>query len=489
MKNKFKLPHKWLNIIIITVSVLFFSQTLIFTWKWASPFVQADDWRFIQLYLTPLFEGHFSFKDLWADFVHPQPVYALFFVGSAKFFDLQIHYIGWAGIVFQFILAIVIAFLFLRSIKLNKHYQSLSILGFISLSTIIFSFIVHTPYTWPIMTWCFLSSLLFILLSHFSNKYLHSGLLLNDKNIIWISLMMIMANLSYGDWTLIFTISLFIVLFLLYWLEKTKRRKIINLSFILLISFLVSYLLLTFYLIEETRNNSYNMNESFLLILRNPLLSIKSISVALLSGILNLRWFTSLFESAKETYILIAIIFLTNYLFVLFIFFKKKLYNVSIIPATLMIYTLIYISSILVFRYNPIDNGVFCLYWVRYVQFFQVGIIGYLWAVFLIFNTVVIEHPTVRKKIMILSYSLTFILLIFWINDYKHQQNTIIPWFKNIYPSASSSIRNKLIDNTVIIPGIARPNSQKINEELDFLYENKLNVFSPDYPYPKSTKD
>ncbi|NOR87729.1 MAG: hypothetical protein GQ527_08985 [Bacteroidales bacterium] len=489
MKNNFKLPGKWMNIIIITITVLFFSQTLLFTLKWASPFVQADDWRFIKLYLRPLSEGHFTFQHFWADLVHPQPIYALFFVGSAQFFDLQMHYVGWAGIIFQFILGIVIAFLFLRSMKWNKHNQSLIILGVIALGTIIFSFIVHTPYTWPIMTWCFLSSLLYILIAHFSNNYLYSESPLNYKNIIWISLTLIIANLSYGDWALIFTISLIIVLFLLFWLEKTKRRKIISLSSILLISFVISYLFLTFYLIEGSRNNSYHIEESLLLILKNPLLSIKSISVALLSGILNLRWFSSLFDSARETYILIAIVFLINYLFVLFLFFKKKLYHISIIPATLMIYTLIYIFSILVFRYNPIDNGIFCLYWVRYVQFFQIGIIGYLWTVFLIFNTQVVEHPKVRKKIMILSFSLTLLLFVFWINDYKHQHNIIIPWFKNIYPSASSDIRNKLNDKTVKIPGIARPASHKINTQLEYIYEHKLNVFSPDYPYPIPKKD
>jgi len=291
------LQKNWQSGLTVIIVFLFFSQTFSFTWECASPFVQADDWRFITLYLDPLYKGQFHFKALWADRVHPLPVYALFFIGSAKFFGLQIHYIGRVAICFQLILGIFISFSYIKSIADKKTISALTILAVISLSTIIFSFIVHTPYTWPIMTLCFFGSLFLLIIAHFSDCYYHRTKIIEYKSFFLIGIVLLFSYLFFSDWTVIFTLSLLFVLSVIFWMEKLQRIKIVLLSLTLIIFLGLGYLLLTYYLRENHRSIHVNITGFILLMGGSPVLMLKSISIGLLSGIINFVWFSNLFES------------------------------------------------------------------------------------------------------------------------------------------------------------------------------------------------
>ncbi len=490
MINQVLNKHNWMNITIIFIVLLFFFQTLFFTWEYASPFVQADDWRFISLYLKPLFNDQFQFKYLWSDPVHPQPIYALFFVGTAKYFNLQIHYIGRVAIFSQLLLGLLITYLFLKSLSATHNLKLFSILGSISLSTIVFSFIVDTPYTWPIMSFILLCSLLGIFMVFLSSNYYNLPKALSIKQLAIISVTTIISYSLYGDWIVIFCISLLLILLVIFILEKHKRLKILYLSSVIIISLLISYLFVSIVLRDNPRNISIDnsVSEFIGLWISSPLLMFKSIGFALLSGLVNYDWFKTSFDGIDKTYSILSLIFLASYFSVLFVFFKKRIYSKTFLPPVMMTYSFLFILSVLFFRYNPVDNGELCLYWHRYIQYYQIGIIGYLWSLFLILDSYSAISPKHKKPLMIFSYSLTFVLLMLWSVDYYNIQTTHSKWLKSKYPVVSSDIRNKLTNSEQSLPGLARPVNMNIQSELGFLYYHKLNIFAPNYPYPELKK-
>ncbi len=471
---------------IVFLTILFFLPVLFFTWEHIAPFVQADDWRFITLYLKPLFNGELQLKNLWSDHVHPQPVYALFFIGSAKYFNLQMEFIGRPAIFFQLFIGLLVAFSFVKSLKRNAP-KLLLILGVVSLNSIVFSFIENTPYTWPIMTFIFMGTFLCLLVIFLADKYYHQANDLDLKKLIIIGITIITAYLLYSDWALIFCFSLLIILAIIFIVEKSQRSKILYLSSVIIVSLALSVFLLRFFLLETPRgvNGNSSIIEFFSMWFNNPLLMLKSIGVALFSGLVNFRWFDDTFEGSTDLYIILSLLFLISYLFVFILMLTKKLYQQSLIPVVMMVYAFVFAVSVLFFRYNPVDDGVFCLYWSRYVQYYQVGIIGYLWSLFLLISVFLKKNPGYKRKLLIISYMVTFILLLFWSVDYYYINRTISEWLKVEYAGISADLRNKLEGDEVKLPGLARSVNWDIKPELMFLKEHKLNLFAPNYPYPE----
>lgn len=472
--------------VVFAIVLFFFSQTFLFTWKTAAPYCRADDWRFIDIYLRPFYNGQFRLSDLWADGVHPLPVYAIFFISSAKYFNLQIHYIARVAIFSQLMLGLLISYSFTKSLKSLKSNEFILITALISINSIVFSFIVQTPYAWPIMTSLFLGSFIIVLLGHFTDLYFNQKKILNDRFLAIIGSLIIISFLLFNDWTLIFSFSIFFILILIFILEKDERYKITKLSITLIISLVISSLLLSIFLKESSRNLHYSLSGIFYLIKDYPILSLKSVSIGMLSGILNYKYFVETMGISQNIYTVVSMVFMILYICVFIVYFIKKLYKKSILPPILMIYSLVFILSVFIFRYNPIDNGEFCLVIPRYIQYYQIGIVGFLWSLFLILNTIQIK-PKQINIIKIAGSIITILLIAFWINDY-FLQIKISGYLNKKYPEVSNNIREKLNNNTIEIPWSIQPH-REIEQQLQFLKDHKLNIFAPNYPYIGTTED
>ncbi len=471
----------WRHVTIGIILLLFFSQTLIYTWKTASPYCRADDWRFIEIYLFPLLDDTFKIQDLWADPIHTLPVYAALFIASAEYFDLQIHYIARFAIFFQLCLGFLIIFSFVKSLKRANVDNRYSYLAIIGICSVIYSFIVNVPYTWPIMTICYLSTVFIVLICFFWDLYYSRNKILDYKYIVIISLTMVISFLLYSDWTLIFFLSIFMVTVTIFFLEKQKRKKIIILNLLLIVSALIGLMIMKFYIREDTRSFQNNISAFISLIVNHPLLTFKSLSIGLFSGIINLKWFTNNLEINTSGYMVLSMSFLLIYIYILIVFFIRKLYNKSLLPPVMMMYSLIFMFSVLSFRYNPVDNGIYCLYWPRYIQFYQVGIIGFLWSVYLIWLSHKARNKRIKTGFVILMFSLTSVLVISWINDYGRSAR-VSKYLRYKYQGVSHELREKFYNNHIEAPWSVQP-GKDISTQLKFLYDHQLNVFAPNYPY------
>jgi len=464
--------------------ILFFIPVFLITIKAASPYVRADDWRFVYLYLEPLFAGDFELTILWSDPVHPMPIYAFLYVLSAKLFNLQIHYIAWLSIFFQLLLG----YLILKSV--NKSFKNTStksvflITAFVGISTYIFSFIDTQAYLWPIMTTCFVGLVLVYLAGYYTDHYLQKSLnrQLTIKEYLVLGVLIVVSTLLFSDWTFIFGAALLTVIILIIILNRTSRKKSMQISIVVTVSLIIGYIIMSFLLIEKPRGLHCSQIGLHILRIENLLLTFKSIALGQFSGVINYKWLEQGLKFNENAIIFLALIFMFTYLFVLAFYFYKKLYLKSILPPSMMLFSLYFLISVLIFRYNPIEEGMFCMVIPRYVMFYQIGIIGFIWGFYLL-----ITHQVRNSKNRIMQKSIivfvTVLLIGIWMIHFRiaiHKVNSI----RSKYPEVSRNIRLKLHDPSVKAWWSNQP-GRDINWQLKFLHQHKLNVFAPNYPYPK----
>lgn len=470
--------------VVFAIVLFFFSQTFLFTWKTAAPYCRADDWRFIDIYLIPFFNGSIKLSDLWSDPVHPTPLYAFLFIANAKYSNLQIQQIAQIVIFFLLFSGILINYSYVESFKFNRKKRLLTVLEFISINTLIFSYIVHIKYSWALfMTQLYVSIFFTVLLSFLSDRYYLKSKEKEYKLLVYISLFYITSFILNIDWTVLFTFSVFTVFLVIYLIEKKNRRKILYLLITILMSLIISAILISF-LKTNSRPLFTHIINKVVLLFENPVLYFESISIGQFSGLVNFKWFVSVLGFSKNLYFLLSITFFLSYLTVLVLFFVKKLYKKSIIPIVLMSYSLWFIISVLFFRFNPVSNGLYCLVIPRYAPYYQIGVLGFVWTLYLLLDYL-FEKQRFKGLIKVISLLISVSLLFFWISVYFYQLKVSEYLVKSYHPRVSTILRNKLNNDTLILPtGVINTNKKKdITEQLEFLKEKKLNIFSHDYIY------
>ena len=472
-----KINPKWIIVIPLIVFVI---TTFYYTWVIASPYLQADDWRFVNIYLRPVYNGDFKISDLWSDGVHPMPLYATLFIWSSKYFHLQVNYIARFSIFFQMFLGLTVGYSFLNSVKTNKINSYFLIMALISINTVIFSFIVHVPYAWPLMTTLFLSSFFTVFLSSIIDRYLKSQENHGIKVFLITGLILIVFFLMFSDWAVIFSLSIITVLSVISLIERKQLNKLLKVIFVLVLSLIIGGVIISF-LKENSRNLHVDYTKLMALIIDNPVLFFKTISVGLFSGLVNYKWVVKTLEINQLYYLFFSVVFMIAYVFVLLMFFMKKLYKKSLVPPVLMIYSLIFILSVLVFRYNPVTNGEYCLIIPRYLQYYQVGLAGFFWGTYLLlFNT-----KSIKLVNKIIIPVIAIILVFFWINDFRLQLKTS-GFLISKYPEVSKNIRERINDENIKVPWSIQ-SYMNVNSQLNFLKTNKLNIYAPNYPYPDTS--
>jgi len=458
----------------------FFLQGLIMTIENASPYCRADDWRFIEIYLRPYFNGTLQLQDLWSDPVHPLPLYAFMFVCSAEWSNLQIHHIGWICIFFQFFYGLLIVLGFLQSTEQTDRKNSLLLLSILGICTVIFSFVVNTAYTWPIMSSLYGGLFLLVAISILANSYLNRAG--KPSKLVFLAGVFIVTTLLYSDWAILLFLSFLIAGGLLMIIEKQNRKRILLLFVVSIPGIFVGLGFLSLLTGESSRQYQSAINTLFLLFADNFMLTFKALATGLFSGFFNYTRFINDFSLGENLYIMASVVFIFLYLGVLVLYFIKRLYNISILPPLMMIFSLLFLLSALVFRYNPVDHGPLALVIGRYAIYYQVGIAGFFWAVYMFLIRGSLSGSKIRNAHKISLYTLTIILFGIWIYHYRSEIKTA-KYLNGKYPEISEQIRAKRINPEIRIPWSNQP-GRDISKQLDFLHEHQLNVFAPNYPYP-----
>lgn len=453
---------------VITLIIVFCLSAIAFYYGYVthSSFVRADEWRFIEIYLMPVYDGTFTWRDLFSDH-HAVPLDGVLFILNALWFDLSGDLFFYVGIVCKILFFIMLVLLVRNSFEKSGLYYILTIL---LLGTVWFSLKSQVEYAWPLVTRANLWFLLYLYILYLIDLYLKN----NDKNnkilayIFIASFALIIINKDIATLMLGAVLSITVVILIL----KDKKQDTLKLIFALVIVFVFYKLFWYGFGLDNLQQyqNSIKLDfDKFSFIA-----FFDSYALALLSGLVKIEF---LKQTTNDALILslgyfVLIIYTATILYAI----KNKIYVKTLIPLAFMIFPLFYILGVLLFRYMPVNDEInWLITSPRFIKIYEVGIIGMFWNLILLYD----KKQTEKKPSFILY---AFIVLVVVINVL-----TITNSLKNSKSivAINKNVEGQLLNyqgEQALIPKWAR-GSYFSDEKLEFLKKHKLNIFSENYAY------
>ena len=450
----------------VSISIIvfvFIINAIYFGWTIHSSYIRADQWRFIELYLYPLYDNSFEFKMLWSDH-HPEPLIASLFILSEKYFDLTVNLYFYVGIIGKAFFIILFLFLVNKSLKnvgliFNLLVYVLIVSTFLSLKSI-------NEYAWSLVTlgnfWLFI---LLVGAYYLSNIYKE----INIKNSSLLLFILACLLVFSKDLAIIYIGSIIGTLLLVLFIDK-RYGKFLEVMFIVLLSFLIYKIFYIYIDVEQKYTNSilFDINNF------NIIGIIQSYSIGLLSGVLQIQFLKDIgFENTTILYIGYVILLL--YVMVIIIYIKLRLYNISLIPIIFMLFTLVFITAVILYRFYPSAD---IINWViaspRYTKLYEIGIISMFWAIAIIIKTALFNKILI--KTIILMVSVLILINIYAIKTSWDFSKYVVNTNKKIEKELFSYVNGN--DNK--IPKFVRGGFFS-EEKVEFLKKYKLNVFSDNY--------
>lgn len=468
--KKFKIP-----LISCLITLVFSILTIFYSWKFSSPFCYADDWRFIKIFLIPFQHGDLKFSQLWSDSIHPDPIAAIIFLINAKFFNLQMNYSTYVEVLFQIAIFGIFLNELRKSIPSNNSIKIL--IPIIIIALIFFSFTQTSKFEWWLVTHGFLQHFLIFIFVVLTNNAVN-----DKKNSIKLYVLIAIINLInliinnhfalFGNFAIILVLTIPIIF------DKDIRRKFLILTALMTFCITISVIIISFLPVAGTPSK-FDFSQSLILLFSNFIKTSKSVGIAYLSGIFNFDFLSSKLGVPLELWDILSIPILLLFLLSLVFFFQQKIYIKSIFPGFLMLYSLLFIFSVLLVRYNPTqERGIFCLSWDRYIVIYQFGLIGFFWNTLLIIHKInFFRKISPKMKYLSLSFLAIFLFLNWGLhyNEALKRGNYLINVY---YPETALKMKNE--DINIVKQTIWGRNTDE--ETLEYIRKNKLNIFAPNFP-------
>jgi hypothetical protein len=464
--------------------------TLVFNYSLqvAFPFCKADDWRYILLFLKPFIEHRFHILSLWQDPSHINPLYSFCFLMNAKYFNLRMDYFVYAGVISQLFLSGLFSIEFYKSTSKNNVPDWIKIAGVFIINLMLFSFATQICYLWGIQAILYLAMFLMIMpVAIMKNRPVVFKMGSSLKSLSLIVILIVIPMVLFCDWVFPFFIAAIIVFTLLMLVDKPNRKSWFWTGLLFLVTLLLTYSILRYIQGHSTARLSKNLSTFLIDLISHPVRFFTLIGVELISGIFNEPFITNCLGKFSFLHLSLAALFNLSYLYILILFFKRKLFKSSIIPPMLMIFALLFIGSLVVFRNNLILSNGYSFSTPRYIIFYQVGLVGYFWSLFLIVIQKIGTYPNKSKIRFIEIIALSIILTANWIYCYQVSVKQI-PVFQRSIVRSSNCIREKAENDSIVMPANIIGGKKPVSKQVKFLKENNLNVFAPNYPYQEEKK-
>lgn len=449
----------------LSVVIVFMLSTIAFYYgyKVHSSIIRADEWRFLQIYLIPLYDGTFSWKMLFAD-QHGNFLDGLIFIANALYFDLTGDLFFYIGIFSKISIFIIIAFILNDNFNDNKLFYAFSLLV---IGTTFFSLKGTMEYQWPLVTRAYLFLLMFVVILYFTDKYLKQ----EDKsikNIIAIFVFSILLSISIKTASLILIGSIMGLLGVLAIVDRHNRRKFLTIISLFVLTIVLIKIFWYIFVIDTSREVSNKIDFSLFSIVS----FFQSYGLALLSGLVNIEILNKKFE--PNNIILFSYLYLIIYLFVMFYSIKKKTYEKTLVPLAMMAYPLLFILGVLIYRYFPIQDKInWLIVSPRYIKSYEFGAVGLLWNILLIYDKVKLDR---WKNNMLISLGFLFILINIYYMYFSYKTSNA---FVKAFSNADEKIYYYAGDKDSLPKWLK--GGYFSDEKVDFLKKHKLNIFSDKY--------
>lgn len=458
---------------LITLS--FSSLAIFYSWKFSSPFCYADDWRFIKIFLIPFQQGELKFSQLWCDSIHPDPLSAISFLINAKIFNLQMNYSIYVEVLFQ----IAIFGLFLNELRksIASNYSINILIPILIIALIFFSFTQTSQYEWWLVTHGFLQHFLILIFVKLTNNAANDKKH-NIKLYVLIAIINLINLIIDNHFALFGNFAIILVLTIPIIFDKNIRIKFLILTAVMIFCIAIGVTIISLLPVVET-SSQFDFFQSLILLFSNFIKTSKSVGIAFLSGVFNFDFLSSKLGVSLQLWEILSIPFLLSFLLSLFFFFQQKIYIKSIFPGFLMLYSLVFIFSVLLIRYNPTqERGIFCLSWDRYIVIYQFGLIGFFWNILLLIHKInLLKKISSKIKYQCLSF-FAIILFLNWGLHY-HEALKRGSYLINVYyPETALKMKNE--DINIVKQTVWGRDTDE--ETLEYLRKNKLNIYAPNFP-------
>lgn len=427
------------SLVILIIGVLIFSLlALFFALDVYTPFFRGDAWRHLKhYYINGFINGH------WESFFkepHPSPLHALWFIVNVHWLGGLVLYDLILGYILEWAIFLLVAYYLIKNYGIQD-----SVFQILITASVVFSLKFHIVYSWPLVSLLNIAIFLSVLNLVIILKLVKSG-----KLFTWFTgietIFAILSYVSFRDTLLLFFVSVAGSILLISVVNRSLFKWALYMFSITVISELLVRLLPSGNIISAYQSLS------IISIMKGSIIGFDFMIFGGLARIGDwLIWLLRLFF-----YVPILIILLNRW--------KRIFERGSVAGLSFIFFSALVILGGILFRGEPALP--------RYGNFYEIGVIG---IIFLL--TYVSNNKGLLLKIPLLM--LLIIQLLGLYNTYKSKKG-----YRNFAIKSEESLC-KYAHGDIELDSLNRSirGSHLSPKLLNFLKENKLNIYNPHYPY------
>ena len=467
-----------LNLIFFIGFALITINLIAYTFNTANPYLKSDGWYFLSQFLIPWYENGFNLTDIFVlrgHGDHGHPLHRILLYLNAQIFDLDFRLEAIFGILFLILICWMLIEHFRRNVY-NFTEDFTTTFFLICLILIVTSFNSTTVYTWSLVTLgymiVFLNVVFFILLS----KYLNSK---KYKKLDIKLLLMGIATLLIGDDSGSLVVGIAATSLLVVALLKCSRN-IATMSGLLVVIIILyqCFKLVAYHYLNDTGATD-SFSNFFIFMLQNIKDLPNIFLVPFANGLMNETHLKEIFVAPEIASGILGYVVILMHIFCWIYFIKNRLYNKSYLPLFLMLYSYALIAGIIVYRVP--DFGINYLHSPRYFSSYQIGFWGMILGMIMIYIHKMETTNIKQKSIFVGVFTILLLMHIWYIDKAWNHQVYIKKYNENeanrmLYLAGEQALDMPCKKDSRV--RICTMNPQERDRVLNFLKENKLNVFS-----------
>ncbi|MFT6265450.1 MAG: hypothetical protein ACJAWS_001599 [Oleiphilaceae bacterium] len=338
---------------------------------------RADAFRHIKFYVEPYLDGALDLG-LILENHHPRPLHALVYVLNASLFSLNYSVEMYIGLIALALIVLLVFVEYTKALPLTRRGDTkprlVAALGFSAIVISILSLNNHIHYRWTLVTFGFLNTLIGLLI-----YYKYSSLFVTTVKREWVLYaltgILVLANFDRSI-ILLSPLLLLASFFLIIGEKKAINGRVLM---VIVAQIIVVKLMIILWSEASAGGGSRNYLQGILWALSNPIEIIKFYAVGLSASLVEARAFREVFKSHPGIQLGVSIGILLVYLLALLMFIKRKMWKISVFPVALLLMPIIFMSAVLVSRYQLLEYQTNLSSSPRYLFNYHLGWAGVLW--------------------------------------------------------------------------------------------------------------
>lgn len=398
--------RKKLDVGVQTTIVVFLLLSIYASWfstGTANNLLQGDDWRFLLEFYKKWLDGTFQFKDWFAD-SHPIAWHPLVYIFNAEFFSLQRKYGAWIGLLIKMAAGLLLLWALFRD-RTQAGSKLLSILFPVYIVLLFFGMNETAEYFWPLLTYessmTFLCGLAVLVL--LDRLMAADGARIRNSAAVFFTALVTLLLMG----TLI---KLFLVasIFTLAIIAMAGRGQTIRVAWpIGSLGLALFFHGLFIGSLQLSHADAFPITlTSILGLVTNLFENFRVVAFGLAAGISGARIFH--YPSVSLNIFVVVSLLLVGYS--VFVFYRERMWKITIIPMVLIVYLLLSFLGAIVFRAGEIVPDSWPLYVPRYFSTYHMGWVGVVWILYYKFRLASARNVVLPVALM-LSLGICFMLV------------------------------------------------------------------------------